>query len=493
MSFINLFLHQIKAFIRHENWRRNLFAKIILSIVGVNTIFLFLFLGIFMSELLPKSGNNPIDTFNSFLLLYLAVDLFLRFFMQPLPSLHIAHYLRLSISRNDIVLYLLFRSFFNLFNLLPWLVLIPVANNIIMPIYGFFATFIYVVIFLLLLIFNNVIAVLFGLLSAKNIGYILFALAIPIAMVLLGLEHLFAASISLGNWLLNGNLIFVIILLTLISSIFIIIFYVLKNELYINDLPSNKQFQLVSQIIELNFFKLTGKINHLIWLEISLLLRNKRTRQTFSSIPIFICYFIFIIFNDHGSNRFLFLFLMSFGISFGAAIYGQLIFSWESAYFDSLMILKINFSDYIKAKFYIISALTLLTTLLFSATLLITNRNDLPLLFSFFVFNLGVTPFVILLFACFNDGRIDLGEKQYFSYQGLQGSQMFLSLVLILLPISVYKLFVYIVDAFTGEIVLIIIGSLFFIYHNWWIKKIIAKLFFKRKYKNLEGYRKLYI
>ena len=157
------------------------------------------------------------------------------------------------------------------------------------------------------------------------------------------------------------------------------------------------------------------------------------------------------------------------------------------------MILKINFSDYIKAKFYIISALTLLTTLLFSATLLITNRNDLPLLFSFFVFNLGVTPFVILLFACFNDGRIDLGEKQYFSYQGLQGSQMFLSLVLILLPISVYKLFVYIVDAFTGEIVLIIIGSLFFIYHNWWIKKIIAKLFFKRKYKNLEGYRKLYI
>ncbi len=495
MLIKNLFHHQLKRFIRNENWRRSLMGKIILAIVTANTIFIFLFFGIFIREILEKSGNNLVISFNSTILWYMAADLFFRCFFQTLPNLHVAPYLRLCISRKKILLYLLSKSFLNLFNLLPWLILIPVAVNIIAPAYGAFSALLFVSVFLLLLILNNVFAVLYGLMSKRNITYIVFVLAIPITLFLLEQKHISIsnASIVLGNWLLTGNFILVIILSTLILGTLMVIFRILSNELYIDELPNNKRFQFFSGIGDWDAVKQSNEIRLLIWLEVNLLLRNKRTRQLLTMIPIFIGYFLFMLANDHGRNQFLLLFLIPFGISFGSAMYGQMIFSWESTYFDTLMVLKINFSNYIKTKYYIMAILSFLTTILFYIVLLITNQVDLSLLLSFLVFNLGVTPFIILLFACFNDGRIELSRKQYFNYEGLKGSQMFLSFSLVLIPVGIYKLFNFLFDDFTGKMMLVIIGSLFVLTHNWWIKKIITNLFFKRKYKNLDGYRKLSI
>ncbi|MBN8837698.1 MAG: hypothetical protein J0I09_10580 [Sphingobacteriia bacterium] len=495
MLIKNFFLHQLKAFIRNENWRRNLIGKIILAIVAANTIFIFFFFGIFIREILQKFGNNLVKTFNSTILFYIAADLFLRCFFQTLPNLHVAPYLRLCISRKKIIWFLLFKSFLNLFNLLPWLILIPVAVSIITPTYGMLAALLFVSVFMLLLVLNNAIAVLYGLLSKRNITYIVFVLAIPVALFLLEQINvsIYHASLVFGNWLLTGNFILIIVLAALILGALMVIFQILSNELYLDELTNNKHFQFISGIADWDGVTQTSEISQLIWLEVNLLLRNKRTQQLLSMIPIFIGYFLFMLTNDHGKNHLLMLFLIPLAISFGSSMYGQMIFSWESAYFDILMVLKINFSNYIKAKYYIIAILSLLTTILFYVVLLITNKVDLSVLLSFLVFNLGVTPFIILLFACFNDGRIDLSRKQYFNYQGLKGSQMILSILLVLLPVGIYKLFNFLFDDFVGKMMLIIIGGLFVLTHNWWIKQIIATLFLKRKYKNLYGYRKLSI
>jgi hypothetical protein len=43
----------------------------------------------------------------------------------------------------------------------------------------------------------------------------------------------------------------------------------------------------------------------------------------------------------------------------------------------------------------------------------------------------------------------------------------------------------------TAVIILASLGIIFIAFSNWWLKKFIAGTFMHRKYKSLEGYRKL--
>jgi hypothetical protein len=60
-----------------------------------------------------------------------------------------------------------------------------------------------------------------------------------------------------------------------------------------------------------------------------------------------------------------------------------------------------------------------------------------------------------------------------------------------LLPLGIYSLFNYLFNPIAGEIAIAFPGLIFIIFHDWWIKRIIVPNFRNRKYKNLEGYRKL--
>jgi hypothetical protein len=60
-----------------------------------------------------------------------------------------------------------------------------------------------------------------------------------------------------------------------------------------------------------------------------------------------------------------------------------------------------------------------------------------------------------------------------------------------LLPLGIYSLFNYLFNPVAGELAIALPGVIFIIFHDWWIKRIIVPQFRNRKYKNLEGYRKL--
>ena len=61
----------------------------------------------------------------------------------------------------------------------------------------------------------------------------------------------------------------------------------------------------------------------------------------------------------------------------------------------------------------------------------------------------------------------------------------------VIIPIAICELTSLVAGETGGIIVLATLGILFVIFHKWWLKNIIVATFMKRKYKLLEGYRKL--
>lgn len=493
MIVLHLYSHHWRSFLRNGRWRRNWFSRIMYGILVLYFLFFTIFLNQHIEIILKEIGDNPFNTFNSIIILYFSVDLFLRCFLQPLPSIQIIPYLRLKIKRSIIINYLIYRSLWNIFNLVPIFMVIPFIIKIILPQYGITCVMAYVLGFFLIILLNNYVAILFNYLLRINLSFM--AIPLVLAASLTSLQKVGVSvndiSVSLGKLLVQGNPALFAVLLMGLGGIYTLIYKILSNNYYIEHINIKSISHSPKQFALLGIFNKYGKIGTYFPLELKLLFRNKRPRRTLIMLPILVVYFSFIGFQNNNTPILLSLFMASCVIVLGAAIYGQFIFSWESSYFDGIMARKNNFTNYIKAKYFLMILMVLVIFTPLFIILTITGKADSFLLLSILLFILGFMCFVIIWLGTYNDGRIDLSQSQFFNYQGVKGSQFILSFIITFIPIGMYLLFKYLFNDTVGKLAIAIPGFLFIITHDLWIKKIIVPRFMTRKYKNLEGYRKL--
>jgi len=490
----HFYSHIWKSFIRNERWRRNLLTKILFGILILYFILLFLMVGLNIDKILGESGGNAVEKFNSILLWYLPLDLLLRCLLQPLPAIEIIPYLRLPVRRNKMINYLLIRSILNIFNFIPLFVIIPFSSKILLSQQGISAALFYISGLSLLLIFNNFLAVLTGFLIQKKSIYLFIPFGILAFIVLLNKWGFSISNLSIvfGQHILEGKLMLFGALLAAIILIIYVTNRLLSRNFYIDEIKSNKKLKTSFISIGINKIRGFGEIGRYLSLEINLLTRNKRPRQMLVMVPVFVVYFLFMISNDKNlQNNFPYMLIVTMLIGMGASMYGQFMFSWESSYFDCIMARKNNFINYVKAKYYLLSGLSLIVFVPLLIFFSLTKRIDIYLLCSILFFIMGVNSFIIMFFGAFNDGRIDLSKSRLFNYQGIKGTQFVLTSLFMLLPLGIYSLFNYLFNPVAGELAIALPGVIFIIFHDWWIKRIIVPQFRNRKYKNLEGYRKL--
>lgn len=489
MVFFDYLSHQWKAFIRNKQWSRGLVSRIMLILLMVYLLFLAVLFGLNLKIILNQMGGNPVDTFNSVLLWYFAADLLMRSIFQTLPSIGVVPYLRLNIPRNSIIRNLLYKSIWNIFNLIPLIIFISFAVNILPDYYSSGISFLYLFTMLSFVMLNNFVAVLLGYLSQKNFSYVLVPIGIIGGFSLLrflgfSVNNL---SVALGKSILQGNA-FIILTAVLLLILFIYVsFRLLRSNFYLDTISSKKQ----SGKVNLGMDKLSawGEMGSYFLLEINLFARNKRPRQSLIIFPLMVIYFLLISTKDmeNAGNMEFFMILMCIGL--GPAIYGQFMFSWESSYFDGLMARKFNFKRYVLVKYYLLSALSTLVFIAFFLTHLILQKVSPFTILSFYLFTIGFVNFLILWFATFNSGRIDLAQSQMFNYQGVKGSQFILTFLIMLVPFGLFLLITHFVSPIVASIVFSAIGLLFVATHQWWIDNIIIRRFKARKYANMEGYR----
>lgn len=484
--------HQWKAATRSPVWQKNVAVNILIGFLFLILSSYLLMLGLLIDKILAElyPGSNPVEVFNGFILFYLLADLFLRFYLQQVGVFHVGSYLHLPIMKRKIVHYVVLRTLPSIFNLLPFLVIVPFALIAIGTQYSYLDAFIYLLAILFLVLNNNfLVTYLKRQLSSKP--RIVAAVGV-IILTLIVLNYVDVISISSFSARLFGYLLIyplaVFIPMTMALASYWIHYAFLKKRLYPEEMAVRRK-QKPDAISDIRYLRGLGMTGEIISLEMKLMWRNKRPKTVIYMFPLFVLYGLFFYPQDiYMNNATGLLIFVGVFVSGGMMLsYLNYAFGWESNYFDALLTSRIDMERYIRVKF--INAI-LISTICFVVTIpyLFFGWKILLINFVTFLYNLGFLSFALLYMATFNKKRMDLSRGSAFNYQGVGASNWLAMIPAFLFPPLVYWPFSAAGIPVAGFMIIGIIG-LAGLAFNKQLLQLIRRQFEKRRYVMAEGFR----
>ncbi len=486
-TFLN---HQYKSFWRSRNKAGSIIAQVVMGIFILYFLLIAIFAGFFMAEGISRifPNKNIFEMFNGLIIYYFLADFLLRIQLQELPTLSIVPYLHLKITKRKLVNFLNLKALFSAFNFIPLIVFLPFCLTKIAAKYGATAASMYFIAILSLIVFNNYLVLYVKRKSITNILYTIVGLSIIGGFA--ALEYFKIISVAkFGHLIFNAvaTQYYVGFVFTLMAgAIFLINANYLYANLYTEELTTKTEKKASTDYAFLNRF---GRVGELAALELKLILRHKRSRSSLLMGFMFLAYGFFfyrkpiIANNEFGSLLFAAIFMTGISI----ITYGQFMFAWQSAHFDGLMVNKINFKNYIKAKFLLFTISCTMITLLAS----FYGFMSWKLLFLHFVaylYNIGFGTVIVLYFATNNYKRLDITKSASFNWQGTGATQWILGFPFILIPFFIYFPFGFANKPFWGLAAIGLFGFITLLMRNFWIK-ILTTRFEKQRYKIAEGFR----
>lgn len=482
--------HQWKGFWRSRNKAGSIAAQIVLVFFMLYFLALAIFLGFGMSHILPKifPGQDAIKSFNGLILYYFAMEFILRLQLQELPTLSIIPYLHLRIPKNKIIKFLNVKALFSAFNLWPFFIFLPFCFVKIMPTYGGFAVLMYIVAILSIMLFNNFLVLYIKRKSISNIWFTVIGLAL--VAVFAALDYYKIISImAASNYVFQAIATHPYLALAFTALAFAIFKFnstYLRNNLYAEELSAGQEKKVSTDYAFLNRF---GKVGELAALELKLILRHKRPRSSVLMSFLFLFYG-FIFYKQKAIDRDAFgqmMFGAIFMTGISIIIYGQFMFAWQSAHFDGILSNKINFKNFIKAKFLLFTISCTIITLLASFYGFISPKL-LLLHLAAYLYNIGFGTVVVLYLATLNYKRLDITKSASFNYQGTGATQWLLIFPYTLTPILLYVPFGMMDRPYLGLAVVSLFGLIMLLMRDFWVN-LIVKRFEKQRYKIAEGFR----
>jgi hypothetical protein len=484
------FSHELKSFWRSKNTGKSVAVKVIMGILILILLLYVVVFGVFLDLILSKMfpKDNLTVTFCGIILLYFLSDLLMRMQLQELPTLKVQPYLHLPVKRNSVVGYLALTALLSFFNLWPIIIFSPFIFKVILPASGGVAAIAFLLSVIALSVFNNYLAMYIKRRANLN-GWIFLMAGAVLTLITCGdfLWHFYSIrSISysfFGAMLLKPYLVLVPILLG--AAMFYLNFVYLKGNLYLEELSSKKASEYKSST-EIPLLGRFGHVGDLVANEIKLILRNKRPRSALIMGLFFLCYgLIFYTQAIYGESMKIFVGMFMTGIFIIS--YGQFMFSWQASHFDGILVSKINFGDFLKAKYLLF---TMVSTVAFVLTTpyVYFGWRVVMIHFVMFLWNIGVNTTIVLFFANRNYKRIDLSKGASFNWEGVGATQLLLSFPLLILPYVVYWPFKVLGMANTGFAALAVVGLVFIATRSFWIKKLEAD-FYTKRFKIAEGFR----
>lgn len=487
---LTFFNHELKSFWRSKNTGKSIAVKIFLGLMLLYLFSCISFLGIYLDKLLESVFPNDDLTvaFCGILLIYFLYDLVLRLQLQELPTLKVQPYLHLPIKRNSIIGYLALTAIFSFFNLWPIILFTPFIVKIIAPENGALVATAMFIAIIAISVFNNYLALYIKRRSNLN-GWIFLVVGAFLSLVVCGdyIWHLY--SIQKVSNLFFGNLmktpVLALVPVVLAIAMFFFNFYYLKANLYLEELSSKKAEDRKSST-EIPLLGRFGHIGDLVANEIKLILRNKRPRSALIMGLFFMFYgLIFYTQKAYGESMKVFVGMFMTGIFIIS--YGQFMYSWQAAHFDGILVSKVKFRDFLKAKYILFTAVS---SVAFILTLPYAYFGWRVVLIHFimYLWNIGINTTMVLWFANFNQKRIDLTKGASFNWEGVGASQLLLSFPLIIFPYLIYLPFHFLHHTDLGLAVMAIIALVFLFTREYWITQL-NKDFNNKRYKIAEGFR----
>lgn len=484
--FINF---EQKQFFRSSYWQRGVAINILMIFLAIYFILMFLGLGIALYPMLEEKfpDTDPLLKANQFLFYWILGDLIFRFFFQKLPVMNVKPLLTLPIKKSKIVNYVLGKSALSYFNFLPLFAIIPFGLTLLYKDYSTSVVFAWIA---TLFISTLIINFLNFIIESKSAQTELSFLPIIItALVLFGLNYFevisFSKLIASGVNAITQNPYLVAIPLFILIGMYWWNYKTLKSKLNLDVALKAKETKISSANLE--WTRRFGNIAPFLQLDLRLIWRNKRTKSSIWMLVFGLFYGLLFYPNPtYAKMEFFYVFIGIFVTGAFLINFGQFIPAWDSGYYKLLMSQNIKYKEYLKSKYFLMTASAVLMFVL-SIPYVYFGWKILVVHFAAMVYNIGINTYVLLYAGSYNRKSIDLAQKAAFNYQGTGAVQWLVGIPLLLIPMLIFLLFNYLVNFETAVGVLLAMGIIGIVLHQKTMKVIVAK-YKKSKHKMISAF-----
>lgn len=487
MNF-NLINHQQKAAMRSPIFGKSMGIKLLMGFIFFIISLELLGFAFYVGKILAEKGGNPLDELLSYFNYFFFGMLIVRFLLQKLPTMALTPYLLLPISKSRLVNFVLTKPLFNIFNIIPILILLPM----LIPISEHFTSEqIWLILITLVTcdLFINYLAIYIKRVQIKyEVVFYIFLLSV----VSFGLiDHFDVIDIKSSSTFIFKSILDQPIFLFIPAMLFVGAYY-LNYRLLLNNF-SLEEFSKGNESSKGSLSKLTylerfGKIGEFMLLEMKMIVRNKRSRTQLMMLPLFALYGLMFYPKPDMLDSTAFLMFVGLFMTGGFMMtFGLYFFAWESGHFDLILTSNTSYLNFLKSKYNLMVLSSLFMYLLilpytyYGSYILLINTVTL-------IFNIGVNTFVLLYFACNNRKFMDLSGGSAFNFQGVSAQHFFLMIPILVFPLIIYAPFGAADAPELGLVIITLIGLMGIIFHE---KLLIAvtKRFVSKKYQMAEGFR----
>ena len=486
----NLFSLAWRETIRSAYWGKSLATNIGLGFLALYFSASFLILGFAIPEILTKDYPNvdPVSKFNSVLLAYFAIELIIRQLMQKLPTVSFKPLLLQNIRRQKIANYLIVRSVFNFFNVLPFFLLVPVTFSLVAGLHSGLATAAWFLAIFILIFSNHFLAIyLKWRFNEAEYGFfiLLGALAGLFAINHFGIVDLSGGLGKLLDLILVNPAIFILLIFLPVLLYFLNIRFLL-SRMFLNLVSGKQKAETIRDYSWLNKLGDTGRF---IALELRLIWRNKRPRSVALMTVIMLAYGLLIYRTDtnHPVPEFIFILGGIIMVGMFSISYGQFFPAWHSNYFSMLMCQRLKMKQFLQS-FYMLVTVVSVACYFLTLPYAFMYHKIIYTHLAMLLYNLGVNIPIILFIGLFSKKRLDLNQSSVMNYQGMGVSQWLGGLPLMLGPIGLFYLFKLAFGTIGGYIGLGILGFLGILFHSV-IIDYFSKQYLKKKHQLIKNYK----
>lgn len=481
--FISL---QWKSFFRSSNFGKSLALKLLMGFFAIYMTVSFAGLGVALFFILKKTypDVDPMLVVSGYMLYWVLIELFFRYFMQKLPVMDVKPMLINPIKKSSITHYILAKSGFSGYNFMALFIAVPFAVVLLAQGYPTLNVLIWlfaIICIVLIINYTNFII--------NKSDKVLIVLGIVI-LALYGLENFgvlpikeFAGKVFYS---LYQNPILALVPLALAILTYFINYSFLRKRLFLDASLKKKTQEAVTS--DLSWTKRFGDIAPFLQLDLKLIWRNKRTKmQVFLSLAMILYGLIFYNMDAYGETSTIYLFVGIFMTGIFLSNFGQFIPAWDSEYYGMMMSQNIPLRKYLESKAGLIYV-SIVVMFLLSIPYVYFGWKALAINFSCALYNLGVNVPVILFFGSMNKKRIDLTKSAIGNMQGTSATQFLVLLPLMALPSLLYFGLKMLISFEVAISVLAIMGIIGFAFRKPLLDRV-TEAYRRKKYGMIAGFK----
>ncbi len=421
-----LLRNQWRVYVRELRARQHLFVWIFLGIMSLCLGFILVTTGWFFDRfsILIQPGVEPAALINRFLLPVFLGLFGLRFLFQRTPARYLRPYLHLPVARSHLIRFFQATSLLSLHNIGPLVFLLPFWSRHVLGVYPLPGALAWLTGIVMLLVAANFANLVCRTLLARHERSFLFFLALLTALVyvddLAGTRYVQTYSAHLFDTLLQTQI--STLLLVLLLPVWTTL---ASGHLLLKQLRRAEEIPASTRRWSLPRFLRRGAYSPLVLLELRLIVRNRRPRHyLLISLLFSTLYLIFLLASPFTRGEVILGGVIGLFASGGFVLnYGQLMFSWESSFFDGLLVRPLAPRRTITAKMLLLQGSCLVLFLLSAPLFLWLKPALVPLHVAFLFYNAGITTVLVLFLALRNRQYVDVSRSgAFFNYEGFSAA-----------------------------------------------------------------------